>query len=145
MNDNIIARGEVDILIFEHGKLIGRIQENNLVVTLGKTNIAKLLGGAAAGKAITQIGVGDNGVAPNIADNALSNQFSKAITSVSYPDGQSVLFNFEILNAEANGLTIREFGLLNVDGVLCARKIRNEDIIKTNAIRLVGTWKITIN
>lgn len=145
MNDKIIVRGGVDIQIFENGKLIDRIQENNLVVTLGKTNVAKLLGGDAAGKAISQIAVGDNGVDPADADNAISNQFAKNLTSVSYPDAQSVLFNFDIDNTEANGLTIREFGLLNVDGVLCARKVRNAAIVKTNAIRLVGTWKITIN
>jgi len=138
-------KGEVDIQVFENGKLIDRIHENNLVVTLGKTNIAKLLGGNAAGKAITQIAVGTSGVAATVADTTITTQFAKAIDSVDYTTPTSVTFNFDIDNAEANGLTIREFGLLNGDGVLCARKVRDTDIIKTDAIRLVGTWKITIN
>lgn len=143
--DGIIAKGAVNIKVFQNGKLIDTIQENNLVVTLGKTNVAKLLGGDVAGKAITKIGVGENGVAPDVADNALTNSFVKDIDSATYPTANSVMFNFDIDNSEANGLTIREFGLLNVDGVLCARKVRTADIVKTIAIRLVGTWTITIN
>jgi hypothetical protein len=145
MNDTLKATGDVDIKIFENEILIDRIQENNLVVTLGKTNIAKLLGGDAAGKPISKIAVGDNGLAASVGDVAIANAFSKAITGVSYPDAQSVLISFDIANNEANGMTIREFGLLNADNVVCARKVRDADIVKTNVIRLVGTWKITIN
>ncbi len=143
--DKIIAKGDVNIQIFENEKLIGTIDENNLYVTLGKINITKLLGGDVAGKAITQIAVGTSGIPANVADATITAQFAKAIDSVTYPDAQSIMFHFDIDNSEANGMTIREFGLLNVDGVLCARKVRDAEIIKTNAIRLVGTWKITIN
>lgn len=137
--------GFVNIDVFENGKLVDTIVGNNLVVTLGKTNIAKLLGGDVSGLAITKIAVGTNGAATNVADNALTNMFSKAITSVSYPDANSIMFHFDIDNIDANGLTIREFGLLNSGDVLFARKVREAEIVKTNAIRLVGTWKITIN
>lgn len=145
MNDKIFAKGEVNIQVFENGKLIETIQENNLVVTLGKTNLAKLMGGDAAGKKIDKISVGTNGTAAAVGDTAITGAFSKAIESVSYPETNSVMFNFDIDNTEANGMTIREFGLLNTDSVLCARKIRSTEIVKTNAIRLVGTWKIEIN
>lgn len=145
MNDKIIAKGEVDIQVFENGKLVDRITENNLVVTLGRTNLAKLLGGDAAGKPISKIGVGTNGLAATVADNALTGMFSKAIENATYPTAQSVMISFDIDNAEANGMTIREFGLLNADNVLLARKVRGAEIIKTDTIRLVGTWKITIN
>lgn len=144
-NDTIIVNGAVDIQVFENELLIDHIRETNLVVTLGKTNIAKLLGGDAAGTAITKIAVGEGGIATNVTDTTLTNSFSKAVDSASYPDVQSVMFHFDIDNSEANGLTIREFGLLNNNNILCARKVRDADIIKTNAIRLVGTWKITIN
>ncbi len=143
--DGLLARGSVDIQIFKNGKLIDRISDNNLVVTLGKKNIAELLGGTVTGVPITTVGVGENGVAPAPGDNALTNSFTKAVDSVSHPTANQVMFHFDIDNAEANGKTIREFGLLNANGVLCARKIRGEDIVKTNAIRLVGTWTITIN
>lgn len=145
IKNEVIARGAVDIQIFENGELIERIQEKNLVVSLGKANIAKMIGGIAGGTAISQIAVGSNGVPPATGDNAITDQFAKAFDSVTQPSSNSVMFHFDIDNSEANGLTIREFGLLNVGGVLCARKVRTADIVKTNAIRLVGTWTITVN
>jgi hypothetical protein len=145
MNDKILPKGAVRIEVYENGKLIDCIVENNLVVTLGKTNIAKLLGGDSAGKKIEKISVGTSGTTAAVGDTALTGAFTKAIDSVTYPDAQSVRFHFEIDNDEANGMTIREFGLLNTDNVLNARKVRDTDIAKTDAIRLVGTWTITIN
>lgn len=139
------ATGSVHIKVYEHDILIEEIFGDNLVVTLGKTNIAKLLAGDVAGKAITQIAVGDSGIPAAVGDVAITNQFKKAVDSVTYPAVNKVMFNFDIDNSEANGLTIREFGLLNVSNVLCARKVRDTDIVKTIAIRLVGTWTITIN
>lgn len=145
MNDKIIAKGEVNIQVFENGKLIETMREKNLVVTLGRTNLAKLLGGDAAGKKIDKVSVGTSAVPAAITDTTITGAFTKAITSVSYPDVNSVMFNFDIDNTEANGITIREFGLLNSDSVLCARKVRTTEIVKTDVIRLVGTWKITVN
>jgi hypothetical protein len=144
MNDRIIVKGAVKINVYENDKHVSCIEEN-LVVTLGKTNIAKLLGGDAAGKKIEKISVGTSGTTAAVGDTAITGAFTKAIDSVTYPDAQSAMFHFEITNAEANGMTIREFGLLNTDEILFARKVRDTDIVKTSAIRLVGTWTITIN
>lgn len=145
INDKIIAKGEVNIKVYKNGILQERIHENNLVVTLGKTNIAKLMGGDAAGKAITQIAVGTSNAATNVTDNVITGAFTKALSAVAYPDPQSVTFSFDIGTAEANGITISEFGLLNADNVLMARKVRDAQILKDVTIRLVGTWTITIN
>jgi len=126
------------------GACIEKFEENNLVVTLGHTNIAKLLGGNAAGKAITKIAVGTNGTAPAIGNTGLTGMFSKALSTVTYPEANSIQFGWTILDSEANGMTILEFGLLNSDNVLFARKVRSA-IVKTSAVSLVGTWKLTIN
>ena len=144
-NDFIKAVGEVSVTVYDNNKPVARFEEKNLVVTLGKTNIAKLLGGDAAGHAITKIGVGTGSVAPTVGDSSLTAAFTKLLDSVSYPDANSVLFHFDIGNADANGLNIVEFGLFNDADILFARKVRSEIITKTSAIRLVGTWKITIN
>ncbi|UAY56274.1 hypothetical protein [Arachidicoccus terrestris] len=145
VNDGICATGAVHIDIFNNCQLVASIQENNLVVTLGKTNIAKLLGGNSAGKAITKIGIGTNATVAAPGDSALTDMFSKSVDSVSFPEANSVQFNFDLNNDEGNGITIREFGLLNADNILCARKVRTGEIEKTDAIRIVGSWKITIN
>jgi hypothetical protein len=145
MNDTLIASGQFKVDVFEGEKLKYSVIENNLVVTLGKTNLTKLLGGDAAGKKVEKISVGTNNTGTLVGDTAITGAFTKALLSVSYPSAQSVQFNFEIENGEANGMTIREFGLLNTDNVLFARKVRGTDIVKTSAIRLVGSWTITIN
>jgi hypothetical protein len=145
MKDTIQLRGAVCIDVYENGVLIERIEDNNLVVDLGRENVAKLVGGIAGGAAVTQIAVGDNGVPAVVADNAITNQFAKPVVSVTQPAPNKVMFNYDIDNTEANGLTIREFGLLNANGVLVARKVPSAEIVKTNAIRLVGSWTLTTN
>ena len=145
VNEYLYATGRVDIKVYDGERLIREIIESNLVVTLGKTNITQLLGGHSSGKRISKIAVGTNGSAAVVEDISLTNMFSKVIDSATYPDPLSVQFNFDIDNEEANGITIREFGLLNEDDVLCARKIRTGEIVKTSAIRILGSWKITIN
>lgn len=127
------------------GEVIDELTENNLVVTLGKTNMAKLLGGDAAGEKINQVAVGENTSAPAPGDTGpLSNQFKKNVDSATYPDANSVLFSWTLGTGDANGLAITEFGLLNESDVLCARKTRSV-INKTNAFSIVGSWKIFIN
>lgn len=140
------AKGIFNLAVIEvaTGKILHLFEENNLVVTLGHTNIAKLLGGNVAGKAITDIALGTNGAVPALTDNAITGMFNKPVTGVTYPEANSVRYSWAVEDTEANGMTIKEFGLLNGDGVLCARKVRT-DIVKTSAVRLVGTWKITIN
>jgi len=127
------------------GKVIETLTEPNLVVTLGKTNLCKLMGGDAAGDVITQIAIGEGTATPDVADvGPLTNQFKKAFDTTTYPDVNSVLFSWTIDTTEGNGLSITEFGLLNSADVLMARKTRSA-IVKTNAFSIVGSWKIYIN
>jgi hypothetical protein len=144
--DQLHAVGAFALMIIDvsSGNIMERFAENNLVVSLGQKNLARLLGGDASGKSISKIGIGTNGVTPNLGDTALVGSFSKSISGASYPEANSVLFTWSIDASEGNGMTIREFGLLNGDGILCARKVRT-DIVKTASVRLVGSWKITIN
>ena len=145
MESEVKAVGAINIEVWEGDTLREVIKENNLVVTLGKTNIAQLLGGHASGKKIEKIGIGTSSANATVSNTALTGAFIKAIDTVTYPDSQSVQFNFDIDNDEGNGITIREFGLYNSNNVLCARKVRTGEIAKSNLIRLVGSWKITIN
>lgn len=146
MDEFLTAKGDffLKVIDVKTGVCLEEYSGKNLVVTLGQGNIAKFLGGSTSGKSISKIGVGTNGTAPALTDTALTAMFSKAINSVSYPEVNTVRFDWEILSGEANGLSIKEFGLLNADNVLIARKIRSE-IIKTSAISLTGSWKLSIN
>lgn len=146
INDGVTAIGDFCLQIIDKktGECLEIFEEKNLVVTLGHTNIAKLLGGDAAGKAITKIAVGTSGAAPTLGNTSLTGMFSKALNWHTYPTANSIRFEWTILDSEANGITIREFGLLNSDNVLFARKVRSE-IVKTDAVSLLGSWTITIN
>lgn len=143
--DSIKAVGAVLLQVYKDDQLVSTVEDNNLVVNLGRTNVSRLLGGDAAGKAITQIGIGTNGAATALSDTTLTNLFKKAISSVSYPDLQSVRFEFDILAEEGNGITIRELGLFSSGDVLFARKVRTGEIVKDATVRITGSWTITVN
>lgn len=144
--ESIKAIGDFDLQIIcsKTGQLLEHYNDRNLVVSLGHRNLAKLIGGDAEGKKIAKIAVGTNGTPPSLTDSGLTGMFSKAITSVTYPTSNQVVFNWQLDDTEANGIIIRELGLLNEDNSLFARKVRAE-IIKTSDVRLVGTWRITFN
>lgn len=146
MEDGIKPKGRFTLLIIEArtGNILEQYEDNNLVVDLGRGNTAQLLAGASTGKRVNNIGVGINGTAPLATDTALTNAFIKNVDGYSFPNPNEVLFSWTIETTEANGLNITEFGLLNDNGVLFARKVRSA-INKTTAIKLVGTWKITVN
>lgn len=145
-NDNIILRGDFTMhCIDADGKVLETLTEPNLVVTLGKTNLCKLMGGNIAGEKISQIAVGEGTAAPDVADvGPLTNQFKKAFDTTTYPDANSVLFSWTLTTSEGNGMSITEFGLLNDSDILCARKTRAA-IVKTSAFSIVGSWKIYVN
>ncbi len=146
MREGIEAKGLFSVQIIEakSGNILEHYEDNNLVVTLGKANTAQLLAGAATGKKINKIAVGIGTTPPDVADTALTTPFIKNIDGYSFPNANEVLFSWTIETTEANGLSITEFGLMNDSGILFARKIRSA-IIKSSSIKLVGTWKITIN
>jgi len=102
----------------------------------------QLLGAANANKKLSKLGVGTNGTAPVGTNNALTGSFTKALGAVSYPTISSVRFAWTLGASEANGTSIREFGLLCVDNTLFARKTR-ETINKNADIILNGTWTIS--
>lgn len=146
MKEVLNARGRfyMEVLDAKTGKVLSVLDEPNKVVTLGHTNVARMLGGDPAGKLINKIGFGTNSAAPALTDTALTGSYSRPIDSVIYPAANSVQFNWSLNADEANGITIRELGLLNDAGNLFARKVRS-DIVKTASVRIVGSWTITIN
>lgn len=143
-NDAIKVKGAFCIQVLINGQLVEDYVDPNLVVTMGKKNVARLLGGDGTGKKITKVQAGTNGTAPAVTDTGITNPFTKALASVTYPNDNEVVFNWILEASEANGMTIAEFGLLNEDNLLFARKTRTP-IQKVSPMVIVGSWKITIN
>lgn len=93
-----------------------------MVLTAGKTNVEKLLGGDAAGKDITKIGFGTSDTPEDPADTALTGAVIKDVTGVVYQANNIAEFQ-TTLEAGDPAMTIKEMGLYNDDDVLVHRKV----------------------
>ncbi len=136
-------KGEIHLKVFENGKLVQEYKVKNLVVDGGKDGVARLIGNDDPAKYINQIGVGTGSSAPVAGDATLTSLFKKAVDSVSFPATNKVTFNWTISLAEANGLTIAEFGLFMSDDTMFARRLALTPIVKNNTISLSGAWTIS--
>lgn len=141
--ETLALKGSVFLQIWNSkGELLEEITQDNMIVNTGKQSAARLLGSADPDKRVNAIGFGTSGVAVNSSDVDLGAQvFAKALNGVTY-SGTSAIFDYSLELSEANGNTIREFGLYTDDATLFARITRNA-INKTSDIRLTGTWTIT--
>ena len=141
---DIQGRVRLEVLCAHSGEVLECYESCNLVVTRGRTSIAQLLGSGDPSYRVTQIGFGEGTTTPAMGDTALTNVFSKGITSVSYPSLNSVRFAFQLDASEGNGLVLGELGLINDYGELFARYVWGGTIAKTNSLIVQGTWTIEI-
>lgn len=139
---NLKGRFELKVIDAKTGEVLERYVDKNLVVNGGRTAVMRLLGAAESGKQLTQLAVGTNGTQPVGTDTAITGAFVKGLGTVTYPTISSVRFDWNLGAGEANGIGIREFGLLCTDGTLFARKVR-ELINKNSDIILNGNWTIS--
>jgi hypothetical protein len=137
-------KGILEYRIFRNGKLEEEAREDNLIVNVGRTQMARMLAGDFTNRNVNRISFGTSGTAPALPDTSIAGQYTKAITGVEYPGTGQVRFNWTLATAEANGKAILEFGLLCADGVLFSRRIREsgKPINKESDISLEGSWTI---
>lgn len=124
------------------GRILEHYIDSNLIVNGGRTAVMRLLGVGDTDKQLTKLSVGTNGTAPVGTDTAITGAFTKALGTVSFPSVSSVKFDWTLTAGEANGIAIREFGLMCDDDTLFARKVR-ELINKNSDIILNGSWTIS--
>lgn len=129
--------------VYRDGRIIEVFEEANLIVDGSKQTHARLLGGDVVNRSVSKFGVGTNGTAPAAGNSSLTGAFVKAVDSVSYPASNQVRFEFSLSISEANGMAIREFGLLTGAGALYARKVRSSALNKAADLALSGSWTIT--
>ena len=137
-----------DIKQIQHGQ--------NLVVNLGRSGLAHLLGDADPNRKVDRMQFGDGSTSPAVTDTGVSGsiilmnggaQF-KTVTR-SYPDpfpGLDLKVQFEatVAQNEGNGAgtqIYREAALFEVGGDLFSRKVTG-DITKDNTLVLTATWTI---
>jgi ABC-type uncharacterized transport system ATPase subunit len=139
--DFVTMRGDFRLVVKKNGVVIEEYEDHNMIMNVAKDAMAKLIGGNGSGKTVTKIGFGTNGSGPSPADTALTGSYSKNVASISYPVTGQAQFNWLLTTTEANGMSIKEFGLICGDATLFARKTRGA-IEKQDDISLDGSWTI---
>jgi len=148
--EGIKARGDLSIDVCKGGKLIEEIRDTNLIVDIGKETLAHLLGSGSGGnfQPVSQIKFGAGSTAAVAGDSDLESVIlAKPLSGVSFPAVNEVKFAWTVLESEANGTAIREFGLFGFDSptyFLFSRVVRPSVINKEADILLTGTWTIRI-
>lgn len=141
INDQITLRGQLSITLHRAGQQPQTITEHNMIMASAKSALARLIAGQGSGKNINRIAFGTNGVGPTPNDQAISEAYTKAVSAITFPTEGQARFAFTLSESEANGLNIRELGLLCADGTLFARKVRGL-IEKTSDLSITGSWTI---
>lgn len=140
-NDTIQIRGDVRTVIRDGENTQTRFG-SNLVVTVGRQAMAKLLGGGRTG-AITKFGVGTGSTAAALGDTTLTGISSKAVASVSYPATNQVQFTLQLAPSDAVGMAIRELGLFFADDTMFSRFVESGVITKNGTMTITWTWTLT--
>jgi hypothetical protein len=137
-------KGILKYTVFRNGVAVEDVEETNLIVTAGRTQLAHLLAGDVAERRIARIAFGTSGVPPALSDTEIANRYLKNISGFSFPEPGQITFNWGLGTAEANGKAILEFGLLCADNTLFSRRIRESGrpINKESDISLEGEWTI---
>jgi len=138
------TKGILEYRIYRNGMLVEEVSEENLIVNVGRAQMAKMLGGDFTNRNVNRVSFGTNGTEPALPDTAITNPHTKAIASIDYPGSGQVRFNWTLTTAEANGKAILEFGLLCADNTLFSRRVREsgKPIHKESDISLEGSWTI---
>ena len=141
--DTMGMSGMLRVRVFRKGVLVDGWEDRNLIVSGGRAAAAILIAGMGDGKRIAKIAFGTDGRVPTPDDTKITGAFVKRLSDVSFPETGHASFSWRLLESEANGLKIAEFGLLCEDGTLWARKIRGEALAKGSDISLEGEWVIS--
>lgn len=141
IEQSVPLKGVLEIRIYRNGQLVESIKEDNLIVNAAKSQLARLVGGDGAQRYIQKIGFGIGTATAHPDNTTLTTPYIKNLAGHTYPAIGQVQFSWSLSNAEANGKTITEFGLICADDTMFSRKVR-APIAKDDDISLTGTWTI---
>jgi hypothetical protein len=150
--------GQLFYRVRRRGAVVEETALPNMVMTLGRVAIARLFKGQSGAHGFS-VGVGENGDPPDPEQTGLLNP-ALAVASPEFAQAEvndgitawvpcaeptpTVRFNFFFGENMANGLAIREFGLITYDHVLFARRVRasGKAIEKDRDLTIEGYWII---
>lgn len=150
--DSVSMKGRLCLKYIRNGTVID-ISQDNLIVTQGKNNLAKLLGGQT-GIHVTHVGVGTGSNSVVSTDTGITNAVKVAVTETrigsaleaedgtTFDDPRIVQFHFRFGLAIAVGVAIHEYGLFCADNTLFSRVVRESPFVKTAIDQIIGFWQI---
>jgi hypothetical protein len=141
---NILIQGKLNLRVINKDGT-GQFFELANQITSGMREVIfnALSLGEIASNPITRIGIGSGSTPASNSDSALETPIlEKNILDISRSDNQLTFLFEEVGYEEANGETIREYGLLTYDNTLVARKL-DVPVEKTNLKKLELSWVIT--
>lgn len=121
------------------GHELWRDAGKNLIVQSGYEALADCFTGNP-NAAVSHVEVGTNGENPALTDKSITNPVRIA-AQITAKGAEGLRLDFTIGYELANGIPIREFGIVTKDGRLFSRKVRAA-IEKTEAMTIVGQWDI---
>jgi len=143
----------------KNGDTVHLVEGPNMIMTVAKDTLAHLIGGDTTGKSVTKLALG-NSVALPAPDNTtiggitatslaagintsggVTCAYLKTIGGHTYPVAGRIAFSWALDYGEANGLEIREYGLLCNDLTLFSRKTRGV-VTKSSDLSATGIWTI---
>lgn len=145
--------GHLSIKVYRGGELYKHEETDNLIVTQGRLNLAKLLSGET-GMYVSHAGIGTGTDAAISTDTDLTEVIkiavsdAKVATGLTAPDGTTfddprvAQFHFRIGLEVGVGMEIGEYGLYAADGTLFSRIVRASTFTKTAIDAIEGYWQI---
>lgn len=114
MKDGLSLKGKFYFEVRDRwtGKVLKTLEKDNLVVTTGKVQVAKLIG-AVDTTAFNAIAIGTGVTAPGVANSTLGTEVTRAAATVSYLATANVVFEHTFSFGSAESYTITEAGVFN--------------------------------
>jgi hypothetical protein len=142
MSEPLSIRGTLRLTATDRrGRVRWRTAERNMVVAGGYLAVARAMAGDP-GAHLAAVALGSCGDPAALTDTAIANPTTLPAT-VEALSPAKVSCAFHLAYGQANGSTIREFGLMTADGALFSRKAR-QPIEKTEDLSLSGEWVIEV-
>jgi len=156
LGEGLQLHGKLSYTVYRNKAPIERFEDSNLIMDAMRFKMIRIIAGDLledaesdiAGLAINHIEIGTNRGGLSSGNTEITGPFPIAIKGHEYPGvGQArhfVRFLWELLESEANGMAISEFGLVTDDGSLFARRTRERPLYKESDISIEGEWVVSL-
>jgi len=116
MQESIKLTGRVEIECRKDGKVIDRIEKDNLVVTTGINRVRDLIGGLITGQpSFSHLAIGESGSGDSVAvgDTELTSEVKRVAPTITSEAGSKIIFEHTFSFDTAENYAIKELGIFD--------------------------------